>query len=88
MWRGGQVVLGLTERACGGPGRSTLVTVRRARLVEDGYRQLAALPSRALKGCVRVRFVNEQGLDEAGIDQDGVFKGAPLSLSHSLSLSL
>ncbi|KAJ8725864.1 hypothetical protein PYW08_004047 [Mythimna loreyi] len=67
-----KVVLGLTERACG--GRSTLVTVRRARLVEDGYRQLAALPSRALKGCVRVRFINEQGLDEAGIDQDGVFK--------------
>ncbi|KAJ0180720.1 hypothetical protein K1T71_004124 [Dendrolimus kikuchii] len=67
-----KVVLGLTERACG--GRSTLVTVRRARLVEDGYRQLAALPSRALKACVRVRFINEQGLDEAGIDQDGVFK--------------
>ncbi|GBP60512.1 Ubiquitin-protein ligase E3B [Eumeta japonica] len=67
-----KVVLGLTERACG--GQSTLVTVRRARLVEDGYRQLAALPSRALKGVVRVRFINEQGLDEAGIDQDGVFK--------------
>ncbi|XP_050345337.1 ubiquitin-protein ligase E3B [Nymphalis io] len=67
-----KVVLGLTERACG--GRSTLVTVRRARLVEDGYRQLAALPSRALRAVVRVRFINEQGLDEAGIDQDGVFK--------------
>ncbi|KAL4711976.1 hypothetical protein ACJJTC_011283 [Scirpophaga incertulas] len=67
-----KVVLGLTERACS--TRSTLVSVRRARLVEDGYRQLAALPSRALKGCVRVRFVNAQGLDEAGIDQDGVFK--------------
>ncbi|XP_045782566.1 ubiquitin-protein ligase E3B [Maniola jurtina] len=67
-----KVVLGLTERACG--GRSTLVTVRRNRLVEDGYRQLAALPSRALRGVVRVRFINEQGLDEAGIDQDGVFK--------------
>lgn len=67
-----KVVLGLTEQACG--GRSTLVTVRRMRLVEDGYRQLAALPSRALKGVVRVRFINEQGLDEAGIDQDGVFK--------------
>lgn len=32
------------------------------------------LPSQALKGVIRVRFVNEQGLDEAGIDQDGVFK--------------
>ncbi|VVD04422.1 unnamed protein product, partial [Leptidea sinapis] len=67
-----KVVLGLTERAC--VGRSTLVTVRRTRLVEDGYRQLAALPSRALRAVVRVRFINEQGLDEAGIDQDGVFK--------------
>ncbi|CAH2073384.1 unnamed protein product, partial [Iphiclides podalirius] len=69
-----KVVLGLTERACVSGARSTLVTVRRARLVEDGYRQLAALPARALKAVVRVRFVNQQGLDEAGIDQDGVFK--------------
>lgn len=46
----------------------------RSRIVEDGYRQLAMLPSQALKGVIRVRFVNEQGLDEAGIDQDGVFK--------------
>ena len=28
----------------------------------------------AMKGLIRVKFVNEQGLDEAGIDQDGVFK--------------
>lgn len=46
----------------------------RNRIVEDGYRQLAALPPQALKGVIRVRFINEQGLDEAGIDQDGVFK--------------
>lgn len=30
--------------------------------------------ARSLKGIVRVRFINQQGLDEAGIDQDGVFK--------------
>lgn len=47
----------------------------RSRIVEDGYRQLALLPAQALKGVIRVRFINEQGLDEAGIDQDGVFKG-------------
>jgi len=41
---------------------------------QDGYRQLAQLPSRGMKGVIRVRFINEQGLDEAGIDQDGVFK--------------
>ncbi|XP_067010981.1 ubiquitin-protein ligase E3B isoform X2 [Anabrus simplex] len=68
-----KVVLGLTESACASP-QSTLITVHRSRIVEDGYRQLALLPSQALKGVIRVRFINEQGLDEAGIDQDGVFK--------------
>lgn len=53
---------------------STFITVHRSRMLEDGYTQLAALPSLALKGIIRVKFVNEQGLDEAGIDQDGVFK--------------
>lgn len=32
------------------------------------------LPARTFKGLIRVRFINEQGLSEAGIDQDGVFK--------------
>ena len=26
------------------------------------------------QGVIRVKFVNDLGLDEAGIDQDGVFK--------------
>ncbi|XP_054278321.1 ubiquitin-protein ligase E3B-like [Macrosteles quadrilineatus] len=67
-------VLGLTESACVSSQSSTLITVHRSRIVEDGYRQLALLPAQALKGVIRVRFINEQGLDEAGIDQDGVFK--------------
>ncbi|KAK7079446.1 Ubiquitin-protein ligase E3B [Halocaridina rubra] len=46
----------------------------RARIVEDGYRQLASLTPQALKGLIRVRFINEQGLDEAGIDQDGLWQ--------------
>lgn len=68
-----KAVLGLTESACASPS-SALITIHRDRIVEDGYRQLAILPSRALKGVIRVRFINQQGLDEAGIDQDGVFK--------------
>ncbi|XP_044002807.1 ubiquitin-protein ligase E3B [Aphidius gifuensis] len=68
-----KAVLGLTESACNSQS-STLITIHRSRIVEDGYRQLAILPSQALKGVIRVRFINEQGLDEAGIDQDGVFK--------------
>lgn len=54
--------------------QSTLITVHRLRIVEDGYQQLSNLPVLALKGYIRVKFINEQGLDEAGIDQDGVFK--------------
>lgn len=54
--------------------QSTLITIHRSRIVEDGYQYLNSLPSQALKGVIRVRFINEQGLDEAGIDQDGVFK--------------
>ena len=42
--------------------------------MQDGYRQLAVQSPNAMKGLIRVKFVNEQGLDEAGIDQDGVFK--------------
>ncbi|XP_070571587.1 ubiquitin-protein ligase E3B-like [Ptychodera flava] len=68
-----KAALSITESVSASPA-STLITVHRPRLIEDGYRQLAALPAQSLKGVIRVRFVNEQGLDEAGIDQDGVFK--------------
>lgn len=68
-----KIVLGLTESACASP-QSTLITIHRSAIVEDGYQQLAMLPPHALKGVIRVKFINEQGLDEAGIDQDGVFK--------------
>lgn len=66
-------VLGLTDSVCTSPS-SALITIHRDRIVEDGYRQLALLSPHAFKGVIRVRFINQQGLDEAGIDQDGVFK--------------
>ncbi|KAL3106558.1 hypothetical protein niasHT_016680 [Heterodera trifolii] len=53
---------------------TTIITVERSRLIEDGYSQLGNLSLAAIKGTVRVKFINQQGLDEAGIDQDGVFK--------------
>lgn len=53
---------------------SALLTVHRDLIVEDGYRQMAQLSPQQIKGTIRVRFINQQGLDEAGIDQDGVFK--------------
>ncbi len=48
------------------------IKVRRSRLIEDGIDQINSLPS--LKSTIRVKMVNEFGLSEAGIDQDGVFK--------------
>jgi len=65
--------LGILESDSASP-QSTLISVHRNRIVEDGYRQLGTLAPTAIKGVIRVRFVNMQGLDEAGIDQDGVFK--------------
>ena len=64
--------LGEHETSCS--ANSTLITIQRGRIVEDGYAQLATLSPKALKGTIRVRFQNALGLDEAGIDQDGVFK--------------
>lgn len=52
----------------------TWITVQRSRIIEDGFNHLSKLTTAALKSTVRVKFINEQGLDEAGIDQDGVFK--------------
>ncbi|EGT34702.1 CBN-OXI-1 protein [Caenorhabditis brenneri] len=52
----------------------TWITVQRSRIIEDGFNQLSKITTPALKSTIRVKFVNEQGLDEAGIDQDGVFK--------------
>lgn len=43
-------------------------------LGQDGYEQLRQLSQHAMKGVIRVKFVSDLGVDEAGIDQDGVFK--------------
>ncbi|VVC29410.1 IQ motif, EF-hand binding site,HECT domain [Cinara cedri] len=52
----------------------TIITIRRNRIIEDGFTYVSEMPLKQFKGVVRVKFINEQGLDEAGIDQDGVFK--------------
>ena len=43
-------------------------------MIEDAYTNLANLPPNLLKGTIRISFINDFGLREAGIDQDGVFK--------------
>ncbi|XP_028853145.1 ubiquitin-protein ligase E3B [Denticeps clupeoides] len=65
--------LGLVETSQASP-HVTHITIRRSRMLEDGYDQLRRLPVNSMKGVIRVKFVNDLGVDEAGIDQDGVFK--------------
>lgn len=65
--------LGLVETSSASP-HVTHITIRRSRMLEDGYEQLRQLPQHAMKGAIRVKFVSDLGVDEAGIDQDGVFK--------------
>lgn len=52
-------------------GRS--VSVRRKFIFEDAFRELNNLGPE-LKATIRVKFIDEHGLEEAGIDGGGVFK--------------
>ena len=51
----------------------THVKIRRQHVVEDGFSKLGGFRSE-LKGVVKVHFVNESGIDEAGIDMGGLYK--------------
>ncbi|KAF9423179.1 Ubiquitin-protein ligase E3B, partial [Entomortierella beljakovae] len=53
---------------------STMVKVRRGYVLEDGFQNLSHLSVNGWKSPIRVKFVNESGVDEAGIDQGGPFK--------------
>ncbi|XP_024025560.1 E3 ubiquitin-protein ligase UPL6 isoform X2 [Morus notabilis] len=48
--------------------------IRRDRILEDAYNQMSALSEEDLRGPIRVTFVNEFGVEEAGIDGGGIFK--------------
>ncbi|KAJ7980436.1 E3 ubiquitin-protein ligase UPL6 [Quillaja saponaria] len=48
--------------------------IRRDRILEDAYNQMSALSEDDLRGLIRVTFVNEFGVEEAGIDGGGIFK--------------
>uniref|UniRef100_A0A0N5B493 HECT-type E3 ubiquitin transferase n=1 Tax=Strongyloides papillosus TaxID=174720 RepID=A0A0N5B493_STREA len=65
-------IVGKEKDTCSSPAKS--ITIERTHIIEDGYRQLNGLNPKDLKNTIRVKFVNAQGLDEAGIDRDGVFK--------------
>ncbi|KAI3986082.1 hypothetical protein MKX01_011634, partial [Papaver californicum] len=48
--------------------------IRRDQIFEDAFNQLSALSEEDLRGVIRVTFVNEFGVEEAGIDGGGIFK--------------
>ena len=50
------------------------IRIRRNRAFEDAFRELNGLTREQLRGTIRVTFVNEFGVEEAGIDGGGIFK--------------
>ncbi|KAI4369501.1 hypothetical protein MLD38_017936 [Melastoma candidum] len=48
--------------------------IRRDHILEDAYNQMSTLSEDDLRGLIRVAFVNEFGVEEAGIDGGGIFK--------------
>ncbi|KAF9977173.1 Ubiquitin-protein ligase E3B [Actinomortierella ambigua] len=53
---------------------SVMVKIRRGYVLEDGAKWLGSLSPTSWKQTIRVKFVNEVGAEEAGIDQGGPFK--------------
>jgi ubiquitin-protein ligase E3 B len=43
-------------------------------LFKDAFRSLQNASSTIWKNTIRISFINQQGLAEAGIDQNGIFK--------------
>ena len=50
------------------------VTARRDNMFKDGFRAMHDMSAVALKGRLRLTFINEHGEQEAGIDGGGLFK--------------
>ncbi|KAL6343864.1 hypothetical protein AAG906_027635 [Vitis piasezkii] len=48
--------------------------IRRDHILEDAFNQLSVLSEDDLRGLIRISFVNEFGVEEAGIDGGGIFK--------------
>lgn len=45
-----------------------------ARPAQDGFVQLGGLQGEELRGRLRIKFVDEFGVEEAGVDGGGLFK--------------
>ena len=68
--------------------KTILIKINRKRLFEDGFQHLKSIADETLKHHVKIMFVNELGLEEVGIDQDGVLKEfLDETLKHALNPS-
>lgn len=57
--------------------------IRRNHILEDAFNQLSRLSEEDLRGSIRVSFVNEFGVEEAGIDGGGIFKDFMENITQS-----
>ncbi|XP_075487964.1 E3 ubiquitin-protein ligase UPL6 [Primulina tabacum] len=57
--------------------------IRRNNILEDAFSQLNALAEEDLRGVIRITFVNEFGVEEAGIDGGGIFKDFMENISQA-----
>jgi ubiquitin-protein ligase E3 B len=48
--------------------------IHRSNLFGDAFESLQNVSSTVWKNTLRISFINQQGLAEAGIDQNGIFK--------------
>ncbi|XP_042452946.1 E3 ubiquitin-protein ligase UPL6 [Zingiber officinale] len=63
------------QRSGGHPALTRLrFKIRRNRILEDAFNQLSTISEDDLRGPIRISFVNEFGVEEAGIDGGGIFK--------------
>ena len=68
-------------------GGGTRVHVRRDNLVHDAFSELYTHDPHVLKGSLKIEFVDEFGLQEAGIDGGGLLKDFIESLCREISLN-
>mmetsp|Transcript_5042 Transcript_5042/g.14483 ORF Transcript_5042/g.14483 Transcript_5042/m.14483 type:complete len:998 (+) Transcript_5042:1276-4269(+) len=54
--------------------RGSFATIRRDSLVDDGFHSLGQLQPEQLRQKIRIQFVDQHGIPEAGIDGGGLFK--------------
>ncbi|EPS68435.1 hypothetical protein M569_06334, partial [Genlisea aurea] len=61
----------------------TRFKMRRDHILEDAFSHLNALSEEDLRGVIRISFVNELGVEEAGIDGGGIFKDFMENITRS-----